>query len=305
MGKLGAYYQLTKPGIVYGNLLSVIAGFFIAATGTNVHWGLFIAVMAGVALVIAASCVFNNYLDRNIDSKMKRTSKRALVQGTIPTRSALLYATVLAVWGFVILGVFVNILTLLLGVLAMQLYVIVYGYVKRRSWHGTLVGTIPGALPIVAGYTAVTNELDALAWTLFLFMAIWQMPHFYAIAIYRKDEYAAAGIPVVSIVKGVRFTKITISIYITILAVFMSILLFLSVFPTVYGFEINLFAVILFVFILIIFRWLYIALSGFSSSNDNKWARQVFGFSLIVLLGFCSLGPLSYTISVLSSGSGV
>lgn len=300
------YYQLTKPGIIYGNVLTVIAGFFIATSmDTSANWGLLLAVTLGVALVIGASCVFNNYLDRGIDSKMRRTNKRALVQGTVSGTSAILYGIVLAAIGFAVLGFFVNILTLLLGVLAMQLYVIVYGYAKRHSWHGTLVGTIPGALPIVAGYTAVTNEWDVLAFVLFLFMAIWQMPHFYAIAIYRKEEYAAAGIPVVSIIKGVHFTKIAISIYIAILAAFMGVVLFLSLFPTIYGFEINLFAVIFFIFIVFLFRWLYIALRGFSAKDDNKWARKVFGFSLLVLLAFCSLGPISYILSRLFPSAGV
>jgi protoheme IX farnesyltransferase len=299
MGTIKAYYRLTKPGIMYGNSLTVAAG-FLFASGRQADWTLFVATLAGVACVIAASCVFNNYLDREIDSKMARTKDRALVSGEISPRSAIIFADVLALLGFTILGTYVNTLTLMLGVLAMFFYVVVYGYAKRKSWHGTLVGTVPGALPLVASYTAVTNDLNEVALVLFLIMAIWQMPHFYAIAIYRKQEYASAGIPVISIVKGVAYTKKAIVAYIALLISFLGVLLGYTIFSAPVLDTWLLAASVAFLAVNI--RWLTIALQGFQAKDDAQWARGVFGFSLTVLLVFC---VLLITTGFLEPGSSI
>lgn len=286
MGTIKAYYRLTKPGIIYGNSLTVVAG-FIFASGWPVDWALFIATVFGVAFVIAAGCVFNNYIDRDIDSKMARTKKRALVSGEISPRSAIIFADILALLGFTILGAYVNTLTLMLGVLAMLFYVVIYGYAKRKSWHGTLVGTVPGALPLVAGYTAVTNELNEVTLVLFLIMAIWQMPHFYAIAVYRKQEYASAGIPVISIVKGIPYTKKAIVAYIALLIVFLGVLLGYTIFSAP---VLDIWLLAAYVALLAVnIRWLTLAMLGFHAKDDAQWARGVFGFSLTVLLVFCFL----------------
>lgn len=267
------YYRLTKPGIIYGNSLSAIAGFLFASQG-HIDWLLFATTVLGVALVIAASCVFNNYMDRDIDSKMARTQKRALVSGIISPRSAIIYAIILAAVGFGLLGVFVNVLTLVLGIIAMFFYVVVYGYAKRASWHGTLVGTIPGSLPLVAGYTAVIGSLDITAGILFLIMAIWQMPHFYAISLYRKQDYAAAGIPVISVVKGERFAALATIGYIALFALVVPLL-------TIYSFAGYTYLVVMSLFAI---RWLLLAIYGYDLATINKWARQVFGNSLSILL---------------------
>ncbi len=155
-----AYYQLTKPGIIYGNLLNTASGFLLASKW-HFGFGLLLATLGGTALVIASACVINNFLDREIDAKMARTKKRALVSGSISGPRALICASLLGLLGFVILGVRTNRLTFGLGVLALFTYVVLYGIAKRRSVHGTVVGSIAGALPPVAGYTAVTNHLDS------------------------------------------------------------------------------------------------------------------------------------------------
>jgi len=269
------YYALVKPGIVYGNAFTTFAAFLFASRWHFAPF-LLIATLLGISFVIASACVFNNFLDRDIDRKMARTKDRALASGAIPVWSALLYGTVLGICGLVLLHFYVNNLTALIAFLGFVFYVIIYGWAKRASHWGTVVGSISGSVPIVVGYTAVTDKLDMTALILFLILALWQMPHFYAIAIYRFDEYAAAGIPVLPIKKGMRKTKIYIVSY---------ILAFVFVAPllTLFGHAGHsyLAAVVLFGLV-----WLWRGLLGFRADDNARWARKLFFVSLIVLVAF-------------------
>jgi protoheme IX farnesyltransferase len=288
------YYRLAKPGIVYGNLLTTIAAFLFASQW---HFNLsivlvFLATVVGLGLVIASAAVFNNYLDREIDKKMERTAKRALVTGLISERNALMYARILGVIGFALLCVYVNLLTAGIALIGFIFYVGIYGYAKRKTHWGAVVGSIPGAVPIVVGYTAVTGHLDLTAFILFLILVAWQMPHFYGIAMYRLDEYKAAGIPVFPAKKGIRTTKIHIVGYMIAYLVAVSALTFFGFAGYSY-----LVSVLIFGFI-----WLVLALKGFSQKTNieivedsktkkildpnAKWARKVFLFSLIVIVTF-------------------
>jgi protoheme IX farnesyltransferase len=280
------YYYLTKPGIIYGNLVSAIAGFLFAAQGT-VNWPLGLAAVFGTALVIASGCVLNNYIDREIDAKMARTSKRALVRGTIPEKHALIFAAILCLAGFVLLSLFTTILTVYIGLAGLYCYVVAYGYAKRRGAIGTIVGSFAGATPIIAGYTAVSGTFDTAALLIFLAMVIWQMPHFYAIAIFRYKDYASAGIPTLPIVKGIRRTKLSIMIYILVYTVAVASLALFD-YATYYFFIATL---------VLNAAWFW---KGFqhlhgdhgqenTPTDDVAWARRMFGFSLIVMLSFSAL----------------
>lgn len=270
------YYRLTKPGIIYGNALAAIGGFLLASKG-QFDVLLFAAMLVGSSLVIASGCVFNNYLDREIDARMARTKKRALVSGRVSGRNALIYATILGLIGFTVLAAYTNWLTVAIGLVGIFFYVIVYGFAKRRSVHGTLVGTISGATPPVAGYCAVTGRLDLGALLLFLILIFWQMPHFYAIAIYRSKDYAAAKLPVLPVVKGLMATKIQMLAY--VIAFMLATALLTRFGYTGYAF--------LAVMTLVGFVWLRLSLQGFSATDSNLWARSTFKYSLIVLLVFC------------------
>jgi len=273
---LTTYYQLTKPGIIYGNALAAIGGFLLASKG---HFDLllFAAMLVGSSLVIASGCVFNNYLDREIDANMARTKKRALVSGRVSGASALVYASVLGLVGFTALAAYTNWLTVGIGVVGIVFYVIVYGFAKRHSVHGTLVGAISGATPPVAGYCAVTGHFDLGALLLFLILVFWQMPHFYAIAMYRAKDYAAAKIPVLPVVKGLQVTKVQMLVYV-ISFVFATALL------TRFGYTgYSYLAAMTLVGVV----WLKKCLQGFSAPNSDIWARSMFKFSLIALLVFC------------------
>lgn len=267
------YYRLTKPGIIRGNLLNTTAGFLFVAQ-LDIAFDVLLATLLGTSLVIASSCVFNNYLDRRLDSKMERTKKRALVSGTIRVSHAMLFATLLGVLGFWVLATYTNTLTVLIGLLAMFMYVVIYGIAKRKSVHGTLVGSIPGALPPVAGYAAATNQLDLGALILFFILVFWQMPHFYAIAMYRIKDYKAAGLPVLPIKRGMMVAKKQSVIYTFLFLVACTAL-------SVFGYAGAVFAVVMSITGL---WWLTEELSGFAVEDDEAWARNMFGASLKVIL---------------------
>jgi protoheme IX farnesyltransferase len=280
---LKTYYRLTKPGIVYGNAVTVIAGFFLASRG-DIDWVLLLEALGGISLVIASACVFNNYIDRDIDKKMARTKKRALASGNISAQAALSYAAILGAAGFSLLYFYTNLLTTLVAAVGFVFYVIFYGWAKRHSVHGTLVGSVSGAVPPVVGYCAVSNNLDTGAWLLFLIMVCWQMPHFYAIAIYRRDDYASAGLPVLPVSKGIKAAKIQIVAYV-IAFVAATVLLWTNGY-TGYTY--------LLVVLLMGGWWLRRGILGFSIKDDAAWARKMFFQSLIIITVFSAVLALDW-----------
>jgi protoheme IX farnesyltransferase len=269
------YYQLTKPGIIYGNLLTATAGFLLASKW-HIAVVLFIATLAGMSLVIASACVYNNYIDRDIDKSMSRTKKRALVSGLVSSRQALIYASLLGVIGFAVLIDWTNWWVVGVGIGAFVDYVVLYGISKRRSVHGTIVGSISGAAPVVAGYVAVTDHFSGALIILFMILVLWQMPHFYAIAMYRLDDYKAAKIPVLPAVKGMRNTKLQIMLYIGAFAVAVLALTF-------FGYAGYVYAVVM---LLASLSWLWLGIAGFKANDDKLWARKMFLRSLIIITVF-------------------
>lgn len=280
------YYQLTKPGIIYGNSITAFAGFAFASRR---HFDVLLCIetLLGLAAIIAASCVFNNYIDQGIDRTMTRTKKRALVTGAVSGRAALTFGAVLLAIGCLVLGFYTNLLTLSVALFGMFAYLVLYGLGKRKTVHGTLVGSISGAVPPVVGYVAVANRLDTAAFLLFAVLIAWQMPHFYAIAMFRAKDYAAAGIPVLPVVSGVRATKLQIMLYIV---AFISTSCLLTLFHYT-GF------VYLGAVLLIGLVWFLTGLSTYKITDDIAWSRKMFKLSLLVLLAWSlclSLtGPLS------------
>jgi protoheme IX farnesyltransferase len=278
------YYRLTKPGIIYGNAIAAIAGFLLASRG---HFNpvLFLAALVGLSLVIGSGCVVNNYIDRTIDEKMARTKKRALVTKIIPPRNALIFATILGLLGFFVLFQFTNLLTTFIAFVGYFFYVVLYSIWKRKSIHGTVVGSVSGAVPPVVGYCAVTNHFDAAALLLFLILVFWQMPHFYAIAIFRMKDYAAARIPVLPVKKGIAQTKLQIILYIVAFIIATALL-------TVYHYTGYSYLVVV---LIVGFIWLWMGFKGYNTGDAVKWSRKMFFFSLVILLvwsGIVSLSPL-------------
>ena len=269
------YYLLTKPGIIRGNAITAVAGFLLASKG-NIDIWLLLATIAGISLIMASGCVFNNYIDRNIDKKMTRTKSRALVIRSVPAINALIYASLIGIAGFILLSIYTNLTTVIMGVIGFVDYIVLYGLAKRRSVHGTLVGSISGATPPVAGYTAVTGSLDVGAILLFLILVFWQMPHFYAIAIRRIDDYKKASIPVLPIKSGMKQTKIQIFLYIIAFICATTLLFIMGYAGITY----------LIVMLGVELYWLWIAGKGFEAKDNGLRAKSLFLFSLKVLLVF-------------------
>lgn len=285
------YLLLTKPGIVFGNLISVTGGFFLASRG-SVDLTLLLATAVGVSLVVASGCVFNNVIDRDIDRRMARTRTRALVEGTISVKSALVTAGLLGAAGFLLLWFAANPLAAAVALFGFVIYTGVYSlYLKRHSVHGTLVGSLSGASPPVIGYCAVSGALDTGAWLLLLIFSLWQMPHSYAIAIFRLEDYRTASIPVLPVVRGVPAAKRQTVVYIALFA-----LASLSLFVTGYtGY------IYLVVAGGMAAWWLYMAISRYHREDDVRWARQLFGFSILIVTVMSAVMALDYRDPGLSS----
>lgn len=275
---LSKYIEITKPGIIRGNLIVAIAA-YIYASSSGFDWQVFLSLVIGISLVIGSAAVANNIVDKKIDSMMSRTKKRALAAGTIGPQQAAVYSLILGLLGMLILFYYVNWLVGAIGLFSFISYVFVYGYFKRTSVHGTLVGTIPGAAPPVAGYVAVTGTLDWVAAMLFLLLVFWQMPHFYAIAIFRKKDYKKAKLPVLPIVKGDTAAKRQSLVYIGLFIFFNGLLFAFG--EAGYSYIAGMLALNIW--------WAKIAFDGFKSTDDEIWAKKMFKVSLLVLLGFSML----------------
>lgn len=277
MSRARAYWRLLKPGITISNTIAAAAGTLLGiAVSGNWDGAAAAGLIIGIASVIGSACVVNNVIDEKIDAKMSRTKKREVVTGSIARRAALMYAAVLGLIGFGLLYVLTNRLTLLLGVVAYLSYVVIYGAAKRRTIWSTVIGTLPGALPPVAGYTAITGHLDATTFVLFMMMALWQLGHFYAIAMFRRDDYRAAGIPVWSVARGMASTKRQLYVGVWLFLLVAPLLSLLRVTGLVYAA----------IMVLVGIWWVVTGWRNYRL-DDIKWARKMFGVSLVVLLVMC------------------
>ena len=289
---LKKYLFLTKPGILFGNFVTTLGGFFLAAQG-SVDFLLLLITLLGTTLVVASGCVINNVIDQDIDHKMQRTQNRALVKKTISVPIALAYAFVLGAIGFSILWFWVNAYAFLFAVIGFVFYVVFYSlWTKRTTIHQTVIGSISGASPPVIGYTAVVNGFDLAALLLFIGYALWQMPHSWAIAVYRFDDYKNAGIPILPVARSILRTKIESLIYVVLFTISMNALY-------VYGYTNWLYLVILNVLCI---YWFYIGVLGFKAENDQLWAQRFFLFSVILItlvslcFSFTSQAPINSII---------
>ncbi len=274
------YYLITKPGIILGNLITVAAGFLLASHG-ELHWALFLATLSGLGLIMASACVFNNYIDRPLDQKMERTKSRALVTGAISNQNALIFAALLGIAGFATLYYFTNLIALSAASLGFIVYVILYSGWKSKTVYGTAIGSIAGAIPPVVGYTAVSNQIDLGAILLFALLVLWQMPHFFSIALYRLDDYQKAGIPVLPLEKGIEQTKTRMVLYIIAFIIAASLL-------TLYGYTGYIYLAIAIAGGL---AWLFLALKGFKRRDNEAWGKQMFRLSLAVITAICLVIP--------------
>ena len=269
---VGTYVDLIKPKIIMGNLITMAGAFFFASK-ESIHWPLFAAALIGLFCVIGSGCVFNNYMDRTIDQKMQRTQQRALAIGSIPQMNALAFGAALGLLGALVFWYGTNAIATFLALLGFFTYVFVYSRLKTKTIHATIIGSIAGAMPPVIGIAAVTNRIDLPAILLFFILVFWQMPHFFAIAMYRFEDYTAAQIPVLPIVRGARIARRYMQSYIVLFTLAALSLGFLGYADRLYMSVAALLGVI----------WFAIAWRGNRDKGDAVWAKGVFRSSLIVI----------------------
>ncbi|WP_348666405.1 heme o synthase [Arsenophonus symbiont of Ornithomya chloropus] len=286
---LKEYLQVIKPGIILGNLISVIGGFLLASKG-NINYFLFINTLLGVSLIVASACVFNNYIDRDIDKIMERTKNRLFTKKIINIKKYLIYASILGISGIILLYINTNILSVVFSIIGFIIYVFIYSlYMKRNSLYGTIIGSLSGATPPVIGYCAVSNKCDLAALILLLIFSLWQMPHFYAIAIFHLQDYKNANIPILPVIKDIHITKNHIFLYITAFIIATTML-------TITGYTGYKYLI---VSTIISLYWLKISISGFKKNHNNKlWARKIFIFSLIAITFLSIMMSIDHSVSI-------
>ncbi|HNR21443.1 MAG TPA: heme o synthase [Steroidobacteraceae bacterium] len=221
------YFELTKPRVVYLIVFTAIVGTLLASPGWPplgpLVWG-----NLGIALAAACAAAINHVLDQKIDEKMARTRNRPIPKGKISTARALLFAAALGVLSMLILWILVNPLTSVLTFFSLIGYAVIYtAWLKRATSQNIVIGGAAGAAPPVLGWAAVTNSIDPDALLLFLIIFVWTPPHFWALAIARKDEYARAGIPMLPVTHGVAYTRLQVLLY-TVLLVLVTLMPFVT-----------------------------------------------------------------------------
>jgi protoheme IX farnesyltransferase len=206
ISKASAFFELTKPGITRMVLVTTAAGFYLAGGGAFV---MLLHTLFGTALAASGTNALNQWVERDADAKMRRTAQRPLPAGRLSSLEALAFATLISLLGLAYLLVFVNPVTAFVVAFTLTSYVFVYTPLKRRTWLSTLVGAVPGALPIVAGWTATGQSINAVAVALFGIMFVWQMPHFFALAWIYREDYGRAGFQMLTVVdrSGVRAAR--------------------------------------------------------------------------------------------------
>ncbi len=267
------YLALTKPGIIFGNLVSVAGGLFLGSRGQP-SAEILLASITGIALVIGGGCTLNNFIDQDIDALMLRTRNRPLVQHRIPAFHALIFGHVLAICGLSLLALYTNLLATLVTLAGLLVYVVLYSLWLKRSPHGTWVGSLSGAVPPLAGYSAASGQLDAAGLILFAIYALWQLPHAYAIAILYLQDYARASIPVLPVVRGVAWVKRHMPVYVAIFTLCALLLFFTHNTGTAY----------LAVILILGSAWTGSTWRDRISTDDRRWAKKSFAYSIVMIM---------------------
>jgi len=271
---ISKYIELTKPGITRMQLITVSIGYFSGLRWVSERMELipYVYLLIGTLFISAAAASYNHIMERDEDQQMARTEQRPMVTGQIHTRHAHLFSALLLVIGSILLFQ-IHHQVLMIGLTTVFLYVGVYTPLKRKSWLNTLVGAVPGALPIVGGWFAATTHLDFAVWPLFAVLFAWQMPHFYALAVMYKDDYAKSNFQMLPVIDpGLHKTSQQVLIYaiLTVLA---------SIWPVLYELMSPVYGVLM-----LLLGLGFLALSiRFSLKKDLRSAKQLFYASIIYL----------------------
>ncbi len=271
MTALRDLFALTKPGVTRMCLVTTAGGLALAPASCS--WITIASAIVGTALAVGGANAFNMWWERDRDGLMSRTRKRPLPAGRLAPAVALRFAWTLSFAAIAILLLGTNLLTAVLAALAIAGYVLVYTPLKYKSPAALVVGAVPGAMPPLLGWTAATGSIDAPGLVLFGILLVWQIPHFIAIALYRKQEYARAGIKVLPLVRGDAIAKIHAVVWVMVLVPLTLLLAPLGVAGDLYTYSaFGLGAGFL--------GW---AFTGLDNAAGNKWARNYFLASLAYL----------------------
>jgi protoheme IX farnesyltransferase len=277
INKAARYYELTKPKVVALIVFTAVVGIFLATPG----WPPLNAMLAGtlgIALASSSAAAINHLLDRRIDAVMVRTRNRPLPQGELCQHQVLIFAISLGILSMLILVVWVNTLTAVLTFVSLIGYAIIYtAWLKRATPQNIVIGGAAGAAPPLLGWTAVTGHIDPGAILLFLIVFVWTPPHFWALAIHRRLDYAAVGIPMLPVTHGVTYTRWHIFFY-TILLVLVTTLPYLT------GMSNLLYLAGVSVLNLGFLWYAWRLLKAGDSGEDETLPMQTFGYSVIYLM---------------------
>ena len=280
------YLHVAKPGIIFGNLITTVGAFLLASKG-RIEIALLLATAIGVTLIVASGCIFNNCIDRNMDRKMARTRNRVLARGLMSPKVAVFYASLLGLTGITLIWKATNMLCLAIVMSGFMIYVGLYSlYLKRNSVYATLIGSLAGATPPLIGYCAVSNRFDMGAVILLSIFSLWQIPHSYALAVFRLKDYTTAAIPILPVKEGILTAKNHIVGYILAFMVATPML-------TLGGYTgYNYLAVAAALGL----SWLFMAWSGYKTSDDRLWAKRMFVFSVVSITILSVMMAIDFTI---------
>ncbi len=266
---LRSYYELCKPNVVYMMLICAFVGMLLAEESVRSFGYLFVS-LTGIACCAASAAAVNQVIDRNTDASMTRTDQRPLPQGELSPTHASVFALIIGILGALILYLYVNTLTMILTLASLVGYAFIYTvYLKRATPQNIVIGGLAGAAPPLLGWSSISNTIDPYALLLVLIIFVWTPPHFWALAIYRKDEYAKESIPMLPVTHGVIFTKLQIVLY-TIILFIVSMLPYVVLMSG----EIYLYSALILSTI-----FLYYSINLYFS-NDDEDAMKTFQFSI-------------------------
>lgn len=272
--KLTDFVALTKPSITRMCLITTAGGLWLAAPPESAsQWWTALWAIVGTAAAVGSANALNMWWERLPDKKMARTRNRPLAAERMPSQHALLFGIILGIVSLGILAAGTNWLTACLGGFALGSYVGIYTPLKYKTPLALVIGAVPGAMPPLMGWTAATNSLDPAGLALFATLLVWQMPHFLAISIYRKQDYARAGIRIVPVVRGDEVAKRQAIAWATALVP-------ISMMLTPMGITGSLYLIVATVSSV---AFLAVTVSGLWAQNPSRWARKVFLGSLIHL----------------------
>jgi len=280
------YYELTKPKVVALIVFTAVVGMLLAVPGWP-PWIKLLAATLGIGLASSSAAAINHLIDRKEDAVMSRTKNRPLPTGQLSSRSVLVFALGLGFIGLFILVLWVNWLTALLTFISLIGYAVIYTvYLKRATPQNIVIGGAAGAAPPMLGWVAMTGQLDPQAYMLFLIIFIWTPPHFWALAIHRKDDYAAVDIPMLPVTHGVEFTRWQIVFY-TVLLVIVTLLPYLTGMSSLFYLGGS---------VILNIGFVYYALKLLTSKSETL-PMKVFGYSVIYLMALFAFLLVDHYVS--------